>query len=158
MAIVFVCGDPLVNALILPLLYCDHSHSWCDGTRCHCLQYTVTPSIDPGYNDSPAVCPCHSANTCVATHATAPRSHFSTRQCSASNGKGVSRLSVLLLPFFGPSRSPDLSSIKHIWNHWGRRVGHPSSLNELEARLQQIWNEMSQDIIQNLYASMPDRI
>ncbi|GFU11170.1 transposable element Tcb1 transposase [Trichonephila clavipes] len=40
----------------------------------------------------------------------------------------------------------------------GRQVGHPTSLNELEARLQQIWNEMSQDIIQNLYASMPDRI
>ncbi|GFS54714.1 transposable element Tcb1 transposase [Trichonephila clavipes] len=39
----------------------------------------------------------------------------------------------------------------------GWRVGHLLSLNELEARLQQIWNEMSQDIIQNLYASMPDR-
>ncbi|GFX73569.1 hypothetical protein TNCV_2342741 [Trichonephila clavipes] len=32
------------------------------------------------------------------------------------------------------------------------------SLNELEARLQQIWNEMSQDITQNLYSSMLDRI
>ncbi|GFW16472.1 glucose dehydrogenase [Trichonephila clavipes] len=31
-------------------------------------------------------------------------------------------------------------------------------LNELEARLQQISNEMSEDIIHNLYASMPDRI
>ncbi|GFV58780.1 transposable element Tcb2 transposase [Trichonephila clavipes] len=40
----------------------------------------------------------------------------------------------------------------------GRRIGHPTSLNELEARLQQIWNEMSQDIIQNLYASIPDRM
>ncbi|GFX54310.1 transposable element Tcb1 transposase [Trichonephila clavipes] len=41
---------------------------------------------------------------------------------------------------------------------WDRRVGHPTSLNKLEARVRQIWNEMSQDIIQNLYASMPDRI
>ncbi|GFU98893.1 transposable element Tcb1 transposase [Trichonephila clavipes] len=57
-----------------------------------------------------------------------------------------------------PARSPDLSPIEHIWDHLGRRVGHPTSLNELEARLQQIWNQMSQDIIQNLYASMPDRI
>ncbi|GFX13767.1 hypothetical protein TNCV_1718751 [Trichonephila clavipes] len=32
------------------------------------------------------------------------------------------------------------------------------SLNELEARLQQIWSEMSQDIIQNMYVSMPHRI
>ncbi|GFV12448.1 transposable element Tcb2 transposase [Trichonephila clavipes] len=57
-----------------------------------------------------------------------------------------------------PARSPDLSPIEHIWDHLGRRVGHPTSLNELETRLQQMWNEMSQDIIQNLYASMPDRI
>ncbi|GFX39700.1 transposable element Tcb1 transposase [Trichonephila clavipes] len=57
-----------------------------------------------------------------------------------------------------PARFPDLSPIEHIWYHLGRRVGHPTSLNELEARLQQIRNEMSQDIIQNLYFSMPDRI
>ncbi|GFU79996.1 transposable element Tcb2 transposase [Trichonephila clavipes] len=43
--------------------------------------------------------------------------------------------------------SPDLSLIEHIWDHVGWRVGHPTSLKELEARLQQIWNEMSQDII-----------
>ncbi|GFX06950.1 transposable element Tcb2 transposase [Trichonephila clavipes] len=58
----------------------------------------------------------------------------------------------------GPARSPDLSQIEHIWDHLRRQVRHPTSLNELEARLQQIWNEMSQDIIQNLYASIPDRI
>ncbi|GFV06213.1 transposable element Tcb1 transposase, partial [Trichonephila clavipes] len=63
---------------------------------------------------------------------------------------------VSTLPW--PARSPDLSSIEHIWDHLGRQVGHPMSLNELEAKLQQIWNEMSQDIMQNLYASMPDCI
>ncbi|GFX02641.1 transposable element Tcb1 transposase [Trichonephila clavipes] len=63
---------------------------------------------------------------------------------------------VTTLPW--PSRFPDLSPIEHIWDHLRCRVGHPTSLNELEARLQQIWNKMSQDIIQNLYASMPDRI
>ncbi|GFV54588.1 transposable element Tcb2 transposase [Trichonephila clavipes] len=57
-----------------------------------------------------------------------------------------------------PARSPDLSPIEHIWDYLGQRVGHPTSLNELGAQLQQIWNEMSQDIIQNLYAPMPDRI
>ncbi|GFT39367.1 uncharacterized protein TNCV_2422741 [Trichonephila clavipes] len=40
----------------------------------------------------------------------------------------------------------------------GMAVGYPTSLNELEARLQQIWSEMSQESIQNLYATMPDRI
>ncbi|GFU64748.1 transposable element Tcb1 transposase [Trichonephila clavipes] len=40
----------------------------------------------------------------------------------------------------------------------GLRVGHPTSLNELEAMLQQIWNDMSQDIIQSLHALMSDRV
>ncbi|GFV53054.1 transposable element Tcb1 transposase [Trichonephila clavipes] len=57
-----------------------------------------------------------------------------------------------------PTRSPDLSPIDYIRDHLGWRVGDPTSLNELKARLQQIWNEISQYIIQNLYASMPDRI
>ncbi|GFX35205.1 leucine--tRNA ligase, cytoplasmic [Trichonephila clavipes] len=56
------------------------------------------------------------------------------------------------------ARPPNLYPIEHICDHLGRRVGYPTSLNELEAWLQQIWNEMFQDIIQNLYASMPDRI
>ncbi|GFT25075.1 transposable element Tcb1 transposase [Trichonephila clavipes] len=63
---------------------------------------------------------------------------------------------VTTLPW--PAQSPDLSLIEHIWNHLEWQVGHPTSLNELEARLQQTWNEMSQDIIQILCTSMPDRI
>ncbi|GFW21583.1 uncharacterized protein TNCV_4280981 [Trichonephila clavipes] len=85
------------------------------------------------------------------THGRVPKDHFSTRKCSASHGKGITRLSPHCY-------HPDLSPIEHIWDNLGQRVGHPTSLNELEARLQQIWNEMSQDIIQDLYASMPDRI
>ncbi|GFV86762.1 transposable element Tcb1 transposase [Trichonephila clavipes] len=54
-----------------------------------------------------------------------------------------------------PARSPDLSPIEHIWDHLEWRVGHPTSLNKLEARLQQIGNEMSQDILQILCASIP---
>ncbi|GFY23130.1 peptidase A2 domain-containing protein [Trichonephila clavipes] len=30
------------------------------------------------------------------------------------------------------AQSPDLSPIEHIWDHLGRRVGHPTSFNELE--------------------------
>ncbi|GFV42906.1 transposable element Tcb1 transposase [Trichonephila clavipes] len=65
-------------------------------------------------------------------------------------------LTVTTLPW--PARSPDLYPIEHIWDHSGRLVGNPTSLNKLVARLQQIWNEMTQDIIQNLYASTPDCI
>ncbi|GFW67043.1 transposable element Tcb1 transposase [Trichonephila clavipes] len=57
-----------------------------------------------------------------------------------------------------PAGSRDMSPIDHIWDNLRWRVGHPKSLNELKARLHQIWNKISQDIIQNLYASMPDRI
>ncbi|GFV87541.1 transposable element Tcb1 transposase [Trichonephila clavipes] len=57
-----------------------------------------------------------------------------------------------------PTRSPDLYPNDYIWDHLGRRVRHLTSLNELEARLQQIWNEISRDILQNLYALMLDRI
>ncbi|GFW26115.1 transposable element Tcb1 transposase [Trichonephila clavipes] len=42
-----------------------------------------------------------------------------------------------------PAWCPDLSPIEPILGHLGRQVGHPTSLNELEARLQQIWNGMS---------------
>ncbi|GFW70789.1 hypothetical protein TNCV_4148371 [Trichonephila clavipes] len=66
---------------------------------CYCLQYTVTPSIDPWHHDSPAVCSCHPATTCVATHAMTPRSHFSARQSSASHGKGI--VYAIFLTFFG---------------------------------------------------------
>ncbi|GFW52543.1 transposable element Tcb1 transposase [Trichonephila clavipes] len=71
-------------------------------------------------------------------------------------GTKTVQCTVTIFPWH--ARSPDLSRIEHIWDHLGRQVGHLPSLNELEARLQQIWNEMSHDIIQNLYASMPDRI
>ncbi|GFX97070.1 transposable element Tcb1 transposase [Trichonephila clavipes] len=63
---------------------------------------------------------------------------------------------VTILPW--PARFLDLSPIEYIWDHLGWRVGHVTCLNELEARLQQIWNKMSQDSIQNLYASMPEHI
>ncbi|GFW84666.1 transposable element Tcb2 transposase [Trichonephila clavipes] len=61
-------------------------------------------------------------------------------------------------PKASPARSPDLSPIEYIWDHLGWQFGHVASSNEPEARLQQIWNDMSQDIIQNVNASMPDRI
>ncbi|GFX09948.1 l-Fucosyltransferase [Trichonephila clavipes] len=86
---------------------------------CHCLQYTVIPSIDQWHHDSPAVCPRHPATTCVATHATASRSHFST-----SNARlHTTRLSqdclhtVTTLPW--PARSACLFPVEHIWDYLG---------------------------------------
>ncbi|GFT20927.1 transposable element Tcb1 transposase [Trichonephila clavipes] len=63
---------------------------------------------------------------------------------------------VTTLPW--PAQPPDLSPIKHVWDHLGGRVRHPTSLNELKESFVQIWNEMSQDIMQNFFASLLDRI
>ncbi|GFT04705.1 transposable element Tcb2 transposase [Trichonephila clavipes] len=57
--------------------------------------------------------------------------------------------------FHRPAQSPDLSPIENICDHLGWRVGHHTSLNELDESLLQICNEMSQDIMQNVYASRP---
>ncbi|GFY21330.1 transposable element Tcb2 transposase [Trichonephila clavipes] len=43
---------------------------------------------------------------------------------------------VTIIPW--PARYPDLSPIEHIWDHLGWQAGYPMSLNELEARLQQL--------------------
>ncbi|GFX39278.1 transposable element Tcb1 transposase [Trichonephila clavipes] len=63
---------------------------------------------------------------------------------------------VTTLPW--TAQSPDFSALEYIWDHLGWRGGHPTNLNELEARLQQILHEMSEDITHNFFASMPDRI
>ncbi|GFX53397.1 transposable element Tcb2 transposase [Trichonephila clavipes] len=60
---------------------------------------------------------------------------------------------VTTLPL--PSRSPNLSPIEHIWDNLGWPVDHPSSLKELEARVQQTFNEMSQDIMQKFMSQCP---
>ncbi|GFV71874.1 uncharacterized protein TNCV_2458091 [Trichonephila clavipes] len=67
-------------------------------------------------------------------------------------------VSALLVPLLGLADPQICLQLSISGNHFGWRVGHPTSLNELETWLQQIWNEMSQNIKHNLYASIPDRI
>ncbi|GFU59017.1 transposable element Tcb2 transposase [Trichonephila clavipes] len=49
-------GERLIPAFAVPFLPAvgatHRSHSWCDGVGCHCLQYTVTPSIVRWHHDS----------------------------------------------------------------------------------------------------------
>ncbi|GFT53216.1 transposable element Tcb1 transposase [Trichonephila clavipes] len=85
-----------------------------------------------------------------------PRAIFSARQCSASDGKVVTTLSPHCYYLSLACPIPRFVSNRAYLGTFG--TASSSSLNEVEARLQQIWNEMFQDIIQNLYASMPDRI
>ncbi|GFW81610.1 uncharacterized protein TNCV_2882871 [Trichonephila clavipes] len=73
----------------------------------------------------------------------------------------TARVSQLSPPLYYPSLAcpiPRFVSSQAYLGSFGMVSWVSTSLNELEARLQQIWNEMSQDIIQNLYASIPDRI
>ncbi|GFX83951.1 transposable element Tcb1 transposase [Trichonephila clavipes] len=85
-------------------------------------------------------------------------SHFSTDNARPDTERMSPDCLRTVTTFPWPVRSPDLSPIEHILNHLGRRVEHPTSLNELDAMLQQIWNEISQAFIPNLNASKPDRI
>ncbi|GFU65434.1 uncharacterized protein TNCV_633571 [Trichonephila clavipes] len=83
-----------------------------------------------------------------------PGAIFSTRQCSASHGKGVPRLSPHC---YYPSLACPIS--RFVSNRaYLRSCGMVSWASHEFERLQQIGSEMSQDIIQNSYASMPDRI
>ncbi|KAG9481420.1 hypothetical protein GDO78_010576 [Eleutherodactylus coqui] len=54
--------------------------------------------------------------------------------------------------------SADLSPTEHVWDHLGCQPQQLTSLHNLEAQLQQMWSDMLQDTIWNLYASMPTRI
>ncbi|GFV18404.1 hypothetical protein TNCV_2868601 [Trichonephila clavipes] len=87
-------------------------------------------------------------NHMFATHATASRSHFSTRQYSSSSRRGYHKncLCTLLPPSLA-RLFPDMSPIEHTWEHWGGEFVHPTSLNELEARLQIAERNVLQDII-----------
>ncbi|GFX33956.1 transposable element Tcb1 transposase [Trichonephila clavipes] len=129
--------------------------------RCHSLQYTVTPVLIRGTMTAQQYIYDILQPRVLPLMQWLPRGTFqqdNTRPHTARVSQFCLR-TVTILPW--PARSPDLSPIEHIWDHLetnlGAIIGHPTSLHELEVRSQQILNEMSQDIIQNLYASMPDR-
>ncbi|GFV64926.1 transposable element Tcb1 transposase [Trichonephila clavipes] len=154
--IVFVCGDPVVNAP-KPFLCFTTTHrviKWgviASNTRPSLVLIRGTMTAQRYVHDilQPHVLPLmHRIPGAISQQGNA---WLHTAMVSQDNLRTVTI-------FLWPVRSPDLSPIEHIWDHLGRRVGHLRSLDELEARLQQIWNEMSPDIIQNLYASMPERI
>ncbi|GFY18552.1 transposable element Tcb1 transposase [Trichonephila clavipes] len=63
---------------------------------------------------------------------------------------------ITTLPW--PDRSLDLSPIKHIWDHLGWQAGQPTSLVELETRLQQPVERDVSGYHTNLYDSMFARI
>ena len=60
------------------------------------------------------------------------------------------------------ARSPDLNPIEHVWDEMGRRlrrhVPGPRNWREFRDILVQEWENLPQDVIQNLIQSMPRRL
>ncbi|GFV67922.1 l-Fucosyltransferase [Trichonephila clavipes] len=111
---------------------------------CHCLLYTFIPSIDPW----------HTTTAQWYVHEILQPHELSVMRClpgaifQQDNARPhTTRVSqdclrtVTTLPWL--ARFPDLSPIEHIWDHLGRRVGHPTSLNDLEASQNQTLSGIS---------------
>ncbi|GFW77298.1 transposable element Tcb2 transposase [Trichonephila clavipes] len=114
---------------------------------CHCLQYKVTPSTDPWHHDSQRYVHDILQPHVLLLIQLLPGALFQQDNARPHTAMVSQNCLRTVTTLHWPVRSPGLTPIEHIWDHLGRQVGHPTSLNELEARLQQIWNEMSQDII-----------
>ncbi|EFA12395.1 Transposable element Tcb1 transposase-like Protein [Tribolium castaneum] len=60
------------------------------------------------------------------------------------------------------SRSPDLNPIEHLWDIPGRQIRQRRrqvlTLQDLRAALQEDWENLPQEAIQNLFQSMPRRL
>ncbi|GFU11762.1 hypothetical protein TNCV_4969591 [Trichonephila clavipes] len=57
-----------------------------------------------------------------------------------------------------PAKSPDPSPIKHACDMMGKRMHLPGNIDDLARQLEQIWQEISQEIIRMLYHSMSGHV
>ena len=59
-----------------------------------------------------------------------------------------------------PAGSPDLNPIENLWNFFQNKVVEhsPDSFDNFKDLLVDVWWDISQEYIQNLYASMPRRV
>lgn len=61
-----------------------------------------------------------------------------------------------------PARSPDLNPIEHVWDKLGKQVKQrdptPTNIGDLKRVLEEEWNRIPQDFIDNLIKSMPRRL
>ncbi|GFW58395.1 transposable element Tcb2 transposase [Trichonephila clavipes] len=57
-----------------------------------------------------------------------------------------------------PPRSPDLSSVEHVWDQLKRQMPSCHCVHDLELAVQDLWAHLPQDNIRCLINSMPDRV
>jgi hypothetical protein len=65
---------------------------------------------------------------------------------------------IQLLPW--PAKSADLSPIENLWNVLARRVEdmHPRTIEELTTSINESWESLDNDLIENLVSSVPTRV
>ena len=72
----------------------------------------------------------------------------------------LNNANVDMLPW--PSLSPDLSPIEHVWDMMGRRLNAlqppANSVDVLQRRILEFWNNIPQASIDSLISSMPSRV
>lgn len=61
-----------------------------------------------------------------------------------------------------PAQSPDLNPIENLWPIVKRRLGQydpaPTNMTNLWERVQDEWNRIPKEVIENLVESMPSRV
>ncbi|GFT51301.1 transposable element Tcb2 transposase [Trichonephila clavipes] len=57
-----------------------------------------------------------------------------------------------------PARSPDLSTVEHVWDRLKRQMSSCHSIHDLEWAVQDLWAHLPQENIRCLINSMPDRV
>ncbi|GFX66568.1 DDE_3 domain-containing protein [Trichonephila clavipes] len=57
-----------------------------------------------------------------------------------------------------PVRSPDLSSVQHVWDQLKRQMPSCHSVHDLELAVQDLWTHLPQDNLRCLINSMPNRV
>ncbi|GFW08242.1 transposable element Tcb2 transposase [Trichonephila clavipes] len=138
MTIVFVCGDPVVNISILKFVVLQRHIAPTAGVMvwgaiaCNTKSFLVlirgTMTAQGYVHDiqQPHVLPLMQR---------LPGAIFQQDNAQPHTAR-VSQDTVTTLSW--PAQTSDLSPIEHIWDHLGWRVGHPTSLNELEERSKEI--------------------
>ncbi|GFU64369.1 DDE_3 domain-containing protein [Trichonephila clavipes] len=57
-----------------------------------------------------------------------------------------------------PARSPEFSSVEHVWDQLKRQMPSCHSVHDLELAVQDLWAHLPQDNIRCVINSMPDRV